>query len=411
MSLGKKYQIFISSTYKDLKTQRTKVRDAILRLNDFPVGMEMFGARDEKQWEIIKEQIDTSDYYVLIIGKCFGSQVPGEDISYTQKEYRYAKERRIPILAFIIEDDAPVPPSFEDIEPELVTKLKKFIREVKSDRTVDSWSNADELAMKVITSLTLQKQSKPRPGWTRIEGFDIEASQAELVRQNVRIRELEEENAVLRSSTEMREPKLNIRLLNTVKIRIKNVELEPIILDDEMEQLINSRSDKAYFITHDYRKYTDARKRRRDIIASHTGLDFFVENTGTKAATNITIEMEIPPDLRVYEDLDLGRLSAVTVPNRLKGHVKNPLWNESTELDRDDYPNEFFGIKPVTGWSLNRDKLSVEVDYIRQYSKAKCDKFFMITNKAGRYELKFRIMCAEMKEPVEQILYVDAVKA
>lgn len=84
--MEKKYQVFISSTFRDLKTARLKVRDAILSIYHFPVGMEMFGAADEDQWQIIKKDIDESDYYVLIIGKCFGSEVPGEGISYTQKE-------------------------------------------------------------------------------------------------------------------------------------------------------------------------------------------------------------------------------------------------------------------------------------------------------------------------------------
>lgn len=408
--MEKKYQIFISSTYKDLKIPRTKVRDAIMRLNDFPVGMESFGARDESQWEIIKGQIDTSDYYVLIIGKCFGSQVPGEDISYTQKEYRYAKEKEIPILAFIIDKDAPVAPSFEDTDPELVSKLNSFIDEVKKDRTVDWWGNADELAMKVITSLTLQKQSKPRPGWTRTERYDIEAVQAELMRQNVRIRELEEENLILTSKSEVKTPKLCVRLLDSVRIVIRDKELPPVIMDDEIKQLINSKSEKAYFVTRDFRKYTSDRKRRNDIISSHTGLDFFIENIGNMPATDVTVEMIIPDNIRIFEDLDLGRLTSIRIPNRLKGHITNVPLDESIGLERDDYPENFFGVKSMTSWGINKNTLSANVDYIRQYSKVKCDKFFMISNKPDRYELRFKIMCAEMTTPMEQVLYVDAIK-
>ena len=40
--MEKKYQIFISSTYEDLKEAREKVRDAILSMMHFPIGMEMF---------------------------------------------------------------------------------------------------------------------------------------------------------------------------------------------------------------------------------------------------------------------------------------------------------------------------------------------------------------------------------
>ena len=46
--MEKKYQIFISSTYKDLIEARSKVRDAILSMMHFPVGMEMFNAADEE---------------------------------------------------------------------------------------------------------------------------------------------------------------------------------------------------------------------------------------------------------------------------------------------------------------------------------------------------------------------------
>lgn len=86
--MEKKYQIFISSTYEDLKEERKKAIEAILTMNHFPVGMEMFSTADEEQWEFISEEIDVSDYYVLIVGNKYGSIIQeGEDagISYTEK--------------------------------------------------------------------------------------------------------------------------------------------------------------------------------------------------------------------------------------------------------------------------------------------------------------------------------------
>ena len=56
-----KYQIFVSSTYEDLKKERDQVIKAILEMGHIPVGMEMFSAADEQQWEIIKKQIEQSD--------------------------------------------------------------------------------------------------------------------------------------------------------------------------------------------------------------------------------------------------------------------------------------------------------------------------------------------------------------
>ena len=43
---------------------------------------------DEEQWEIIKDTIDSSDYYVLIIAHRYGtiiSEGPDAGISYTEK--------------------------------------------------------------------------------------------------------------------------------------------------------------------------------------------------------------------------------------------------------------------------------------------------------------------------------------
>ena len=176
--MEKKYQVFISSTFKDLKSERLKVRDAILSMYHFPVGMEMFGSLDEDQWEVIKRDIDESDYYILILGKCFGSEVPGEGISYTQKEYRYAVSKGIPVLAFLINEEVNVPKTFQETDPVRIEKLAAFRKEVQSGRTVSYWSDKNELVAKVSTSLARQIARKPRTGWVRASEFDVERSHA-----------------------------------------------------------------------------------------------------------------------------------------------------------------------------------------------------------------------------------------
>lgn len=157
--MEKKYQIFISSTYEDLKEERKKVQETILSMHHFPIGMEMFSAADEEQWEIIRENIDSSDYYVLIIGHRYGSVIErGEyaGISYTQKEFRYALEQKIPILAFLIDNSVAVTPEKMEQDADKKEKLKRFIEEVKSRRIVQWWTSKDDLACKVMISLNRQ---------------------------------------------------------------------------------------------------------------------------------------------------------------------------------------------------------------------------------------------------------------
>lgn len=49
--MEKKFQIFISSTYEDLKEERAKLVATILKDYHFPIGMEMFSADNVEQWE------------------------------------------------------------------------------------------------------------------------------------------------------------------------------------------------------------------------------------------------------------------------------------------------------------------------------------------------------------------------
>ena len=193
--MEKKYQVFISSTYEDLKEERRKVQDTILSMYQFPIGMEMFSAADENQWEIIRETIDSSDYYVLIIGHRYGSVIEeGEyaGISYTQKEFRYALEQKIPVLVFLIDNSVAVTPEKMEQDADKREKLEQFKTEVKSGRMVQWWTSKDDLANKVMNSLNNQIHHRTRLGWIRAERLDLGETQNELVKMSKRIKELEE---------------------------------------------------------------------------------------------------------------------------------------------------------------------------------------------------------------------------
>lgn len=57
MYMERKYQVFISSTYEDLKTERQAAISCLLDMNCIPVGMEQFPASSLSQWEYIKKMI------------------------------------------------------------------------------------------------------------------------------------------------------------------------------------------------------------------------------------------------------------------------------------------------------------------------------------------------------------------
>lgn len=129
--LEKKYQFFISSTYEDLKEERNKAIQAVLTMNQFPIDMEMFSAADDDQWKIIKEAIDSSDFYILIIGNRYGSIEETTGISYTEKEFDYAVEKKIPVLAFIVDSSVSMTADKFETDPQKIAKLSVFKEKVK----------------------------------------------------------------------------------------------------------------------------------------------------------------------------------------------------------------------------------------------------------------------------------------
>lgn len=166
MSQKKRYQIFISSTYEDLKEERAAVERAILQGGDIPIGMELFPATDDEQFEYIKSVIDDSDYYVLIIAGRYGS-IDTSGVSYTEKEYHYAVEQGLPVLVMIHSSPDTLPVKKCESEPALKAKLDQFRKEVSEKRIRKNWNTVDGLKLVVYEALNHAKATKPREGWIR----------------------------------------------------------------------------------------------------------------------------------------------------------------------------------------------------------------------------------------------------
>ncbi|MDQ3816424.1 MAG: DUF4062 domain-containing protein [Acidobacteriota bacterium] len=160
-----RYQIFISSTFRDLQKERQAVLDAILSLSHFPAGMELFPASDATPWEIIERVIDDSDYYVLIVGGMYGS-TDTKGISYTEREYDYAKSKGIPILAFLHENPDAIPAGKVELQADAQRKLAAF-REKLQTHHCKYWRDAQDLQYKVAVGLVREMNLNPAMGWVR----------------------------------------------------------------------------------------------------------------------------------------------------------------------------------------------------------------------------------------------------
>jgi hypothetical protein len=164
--MDKVYQVFVSSTYSDLKDERRSVSETLAKAGYIPAGMELFPATDQQQLEFIKRVIDRCDYYVVIVGGRYGS-LADDKISFTEKEYEYALSRHIPILAFLHGRPEKIEVGKTDQSEVRAKGLEAFRERLAKGRIVDFWTGPEELCTKVVIAITQAINLSPGIGWIR----------------------------------------------------------------------------------------------------------------------------------------------------------------------------------------------------------------------------------------------------
>ena len=160
-----KYQVFISSTYEDLKEERAAVTQCLLDNNCIPVGMEQFPASNMSQMEYIEKMLDDCDYYILIIGGRYGS-LDDDGVGYTEKEYNYAQQKGIPVMAFVNLHPEKLPN--EKCEHANIEKFKAFRDRVRNaKKLVKGYSDIGDLKANVVTAVNAAIREYPGIGWVR----------------------------------------------------------------------------------------------------------------------------------------------------------------------------------------------------------------------------------------------------
>jgi Domain of unknown function (DUF4062) len=179
------YKVFVSSTFDDLREERAEVQKALLKLNCLPVGMELFPAADDDTWDFIKEQINDSDYYVVVVGGRYGSLAP-DGLSFTEKEYDYAREREVPSIGFVHADRNAIVYGKTENDAKLVATLEAFITKIKR-RPVRTFTTPHQLASEVTTSFVDLKRLKKRTGFVRTNEVVEYKRYAELLEKNAEL--------------------------------------------------------------------------------------------------------------------------------------------------------------------------------------------------------------------------------
>ncbi len=154
-------RVFISSTSLDLRAHRERVRDTLLNLGLFPVGMEHFGAQGTGDANTVSvEQLAGSDVYLGVYAWRYGTVPPEQHRSVTHEEYEEAVRLGMPRYLFLADPstdtstgpEALFPASVRD--PEHRAQLDDFLSEVSRRHVVDFFKTPDDLAARVATALS-----------------------------------------------------------------------------------------------------------------------------------------------------------------------------------------------------------------------------------------------------------------
>ena len=167
-----KFSIFISSTFEDLAEERQQAVNAIMSAGHFPVGMEIFKAGDEPPLETIKEYMENTDIFLLILGGLYGSVEDKEQKSFTQMEYEHAvKVLKKQVIPLVLQDkylhEKEKKTGLNMFESNNIGLYKAFKELIMKNHTIKK-INCLEDVTREVTSAIHKFENKDIGGWQRV---------------------------------------------------------------------------------------------------------------------------------------------------------------------------------------------------------------------------------------------------
>jgi Cdc6-like AAA superfamily ATPase len=147
-------KVFISSTLKDLRKYRSAVRDALEKLGLEVLDNEFLDASPDEPLVAMYKMIDQCDIFVGIYARYYGRIPQGENVSYIENEYNYAKSAGKPQFCFFLNDKYfPWPQEWEEEDPRLKSLLYRFQEKITKERIIDFYTTPEDLAERVFSAV------------------------------------------------------------------------------------------------------------------------------------------------------------------------------------------------------------------------------------------------------------------
>ena len=189
--MNEKLNIFVSSVQKELEDERVIVQnllstDPFLSAHCSPILYEFEPASPDKALEGCLKSLDGCHVYLLIVAAQYGTLVG--KLSITHAEYRRAKEKKLPVLAFIkgdrkvkredgteallkeLDDDGPKYKRFGNVielQKEVRAALVKLLKEQFG---IAPSSDENEVAQQTIEATSIfESQPLTRLRWSELD--------------------------------------------------------------------------------------------------------------------------------------------------------------------------------------------------------------------------------------------------
>lgn len=146
------FQVFISSTSKDLADYRQAAINICNRLQLAPIAMEFFSAMGSGATNGSRKKVEESDLYVGIFAHRYGYIEDGFDKSVTEIEFDFAGDRGLDRLCFLVKPDYPWPPELIDYEHR--DQLLAFKQKVNTSLIRAEFTTLEDFQVKLIQALT-----------------------------------------------------------------------------------------------------------------------------------------------------------------------------------------------------------------------------------------------------------------
>lgn len=146
--------IFLSSTYRDLKKEREVASKTITKNTYAILRMENWDSGPITSKEKIIEELNKASALILILGFKYGSIDEEEGISITEFEYESAKKLEIPIFVFVKKENG----KWHNKEKsESKEKLDKFKYKLLNEKLKSDFNSLEELEKRISDSLNEYK--------------------------------------------------------------------------------------------------------------------------------------------------------------------------------------------------------------------------------------------------------------